>query len=235
MLVCLPALSDNYIWLYRSQSQLFYVIDPSDAQPVMDYCQQHQYSLNVILLTHKHHDHIGGVEVLKQQYPEIQIYAPAEVAQYADVIVDVGELIIAQDKIQVFATPGHTEQHMSYVLENHLFCGDTLFSAGCGRVFTQDYQAMFTSIQQLNQLPATTIVCPAHEYTESNLRFAIEIVRENEQKVILNEYLDKVRSLRQKGQPSVPTTLALERQINPFLQTQSVAEFTQLRLSKDVF
>lgn len=236
MLVALPALNDNYIWLYGRDNLPVIVIDPAEAAPVIAYLRQHHLNLEAILLTHMHDDHTNGVAQLHQQYPHIPIFGPTETAaKGATQIIDQGHFATSHYQIDVLPTGGHTANHVSFVIEGHLFCGDCLFCAGCGRVFTQNYQQMFESLQRLNQLPAETIVCPGHEYTLANLAFAAHIATNAEQKETLAQYQKQVRQLRAEQKPSLPTTLELERRINPFLQSQNLAQFIQLRQQKDQF
>ncbi|MFC0323893.1 hydroxyacylglutathione hydrolase [Gallibacterium melopsittaci] len=232
MLVAIPALSDNYIWCYSRDNLHALLIDPSEADVVESFFANSSLKLEAILLTHNHSDHIGGVEKLRKIYPHVPVYAPAEVGMpLATHIINAGIYHTPYYTLQVLATGGHTAGHISYVVDNHLFCGDTLFSLGCGRVFTGDYVQMFTSLEKLKQLPDETIVCPAHEYTLSNLRF----VQSVENSDALAAYANKIESLRQQHQPTVPTTLGLEKTLNPFLRCQNVEQFKALRQAKDKF
>lgn len=245
MLVALNALQDNYIWLYANEQHKLtnknllplLVIDPTEAAPVLNFLQQHPAcSIEAILLTHNHHDHIGGVAELRQHYPHLQVYGPKELAHLQINVVDVGELITEHYHIQVLATGGHTAGHISFLVDNHLFCGDTLFSAGCGRVFTGDYKMMFESLQRLRQLPAQTVVCPAHEYTLSNLKFVqnnLAGLALNVDKSAVEQQQVWVEQQSKNNLPSLPTTLRLEKQINPFLMADNLAQFTLLRQAKD--
>ena len=145
---------------------------------------------------------------------------------------DSGVINTAHYHIEVLPSGGHTAGHVSYLVDGCLFCGDALFSAGCGRVFTGDFAQMFESMQRFNQLPDETVVCPAHEYTQGNLAFAETILVDKSavenQRVLVERY-------RAEGKPSLPTTIELEKQINPFLQAKNLDEFTQWRLAKDKF
>ncbi|MGR3808030.1 hydroxyacylglutathione hydrolase [Pasteurella testudinis] len=233
MLIPLPALNDNYIWLYAdSNEHKVLIIDPAQAEPVIDYLRQHKRQPQAILLTHGHADHIGGVAELIRCYPHLAVYGSDETAKIATQVVNQGEFACGNYRIDVIPTAGHTAKHISFVVNNHLFCGDALFSAGCGRVFTGDYQAMFDGIQRLKALVDDTLVCAAHEYTLSNLRFALTVVAD---KSVVERQLEKVEALRAQGKPSLPTTLGLERTINPFLQAQTLEEFIRLRQAKDQF
>lgn len=232
MLVPIPALNDNYIWLYGRENCAKLVVDISDFAPLQNYLTKHPMELEAVLLTHNHADHVGGVASFKQTYPYVKIYGSAECADYVDQVINEGVIHTSHYQIQVIPTGGHTSQHVSYVVDGHLFCGDTLFSAGCGRVFTGNYVQMLESLQRLNQLPAETLICPAHEYTLANLTFAQTVLTDKSavenQKIIVEQQ-------RTQNLPSVPTTLALERKINPFLQAKNLAQFMAWRQAKDQF
>ncbi|MFZ7343174.1 hydroxyacylglutathione hydrolase [Avibacterium volantium] len=231
MLVPIPALDDNYIWLYARENLPVIVIDIAESAPLLAYLQQHQLKVEAVLLTHKHQDHVGGLAEFKQHYPNIPVFGPQETADLgATQIINEGEIRTTHYQIQVLPSGGHTENHVSFVVDGHLFCGDTLFSGGCGRVFTGDYAQMFDSLQRLKALPDSTIVCPAHEYTLSNLQFAEKVLPKS---AFLTDYVAKIAALRQQHQPSLPTTLGLEKRINPFLQAENLAQFTQWRKLKD--
>ncbi|POY44830.1 hydroxyacylglutathione hydrolase [Avibacterium gallinarum] len=231
MLVPIPALDDNYIWLYARENLPVIVIDIAESAPLLAYLQQHQLEVEAVLLTHKHQDHVGGLAEFKQHYPNVPVFGPQETADLgATQIINEGEIRTTHYQIQVLPSGGHTENHVSFVVDGHLFCGDTLFSGGCGRVFTGDYAQMFDSLQRLKALLDSTIVCPAHEYTLSNLQFAEKVLPKS---VFLTDYVAKIADLRQQHQPSLPTTLGLEKRINPFLQAENLAQFTQWRQLKD--
>ncbi|MEE6074911.1 hydroxyacylglutathione hydrolase [Avibacterium paragallinarum] len=231
MLVSIPALDDNYIWLYARENLPVIVIDISESEPLLTYLQQHQLEVEAVLLTHKHQDHVGGLAEFKQHYPNVPVFGPQETADLgATQIINEGEIRTTHYQIQVLPSGGHTENHVSFVVDGHLFCGDTLFSGGCGRVFTGNYAQMFDSLQRLKALPDSTIVCPAHEYTLSNLQFAEKVLPKS---AFLTDYVAKIAALRQQHQPSLPTTLGLEKRINPFLQAENLAQFTQWRQLKD--
>ncbi|WP_410686121.1 hydroxyacylglutathione hydrolase [Avibacterium paragallinarum] len=231
MLVSIPALDDNYIWLYARENLPVIVIDIAESTPLLAYLQQHQLEVEAVLLTHKHQDHVGGLAEFKQHYPDVPVFGPQETADLgATQIINEGEIRTTHYQIQVLPSGGHTENHVSFVVDGHLFCGDTLFSGGCGRVFTGDYAQMFDSLQRLKALPDSTIVCPAHEYTLSNLQFAEKVLLKS---AFLTDYVAKIVALRQQHQPSLPTTLGLEKRINPFLQAENLAQFTQWRKLKD--
>ncbi|MBV7387575.1 hydroxyacylglutathione hydrolase [Pasteurellaceae bacterium TAE3-ERU1] len=231
MLIPLNALNDNYIWLYQSHQRGALIIDPAESEPVLEYLSAHSMTPAAILITHNHGDHTGGIAGIVAHYPALEVYAPREVAGDFHVVVPDSQLSIAGYTVEVLPTFGHTQGHVSYVIEGHLFCGDSLFSAGCGRVFTGNYAAMFAGLKRINQLPADTIVCPAHEYTRANLAFA----QAKCPSAAVDEAMARVEALRKAGKPSLPTTLKAEREINPFLQAQTLEEFTRLRQAKDNF
>lgn len=228
----IPALSDNYIWIYQHHQQAI-VIDPAEAQPVIDYLNKHNLELIAILLTHHHQDHTGGLAELKRYYPQIAIYGSEEVDKWITNQVSGGDTFTLLDtEVKVIESAGHTEHHISYLIHHYLFCGDALFSGGCGRVFTGNYQAQFDAIQRFKQLPDDTLIFPAHEYTQSNLKFAQHILPNS---CAVLEYQEQVDILRRQNKPTLPSTMKLEKQINPFVRATSLNEFIQLRKAKDLF
>ncbi|WGE51300.1 hydroxyacylglutathione hydrolase [Actinobacillus equuli subsp. haemolyticus] len=229
----IPALSDNYIWAIQKENDVI-IVDPSDAVPVLAFIAKNQLNLTAILLTHNHHDHTDGMPELLSRYPQIPVYGPQEVAQFANRIVQPEEHFTLFDyDVRVIESAGHTAQHVSYLFGNeYLFCGDALFSAGCGRVFTGDYQAQFDTLQRFKALPEFVEIFPAHEYTLSNLKFAEAVLPPN---CGLFEIQERAEILRSRNQPTLPTTLERELQINPFLQAVDLAQFIALRQQKDNF
>ncbi|NVD07300.1 hydroxyacylglutathione hydrolase [Vibrio sp. JPW-9-11-11] len=246
----IPAFNDNYIWLIENSDQRCAVVDPGDAAPVLAYLEQHQLSLEAILITHHHNDHIGGVAELVRQFPDISVVGPAnEPIPTLTHAVEPGEQIELFDEIFfVLGLEGHTAGHIGYVGDGKLFCGDVLFSAGCGRVFEGTMEQMYTSLAKLAALPQETQVFCAHEYTASNVAFALAVEPDNDQ---LHKYRDEVNRLRAQNQPTLPTTIGREKWINPFLrtdqpsvmrsvsnrtsQTDPLAIFTALREWKNEF
>lgn len=217
-LTALPALEDNYIWALIDDNKRVIIIDPGAAQPVLDAIDQQQWKLEAILLTHHHADHTGGVKSLTDHYPTIPVYGPQEtLSKGATELVEEGDdLELFNHTFSVIATPGHTLGHIVYYVKPYLFCGDTLFSGGCGRLFEGTADQMFTSLSRLNQLPDETLVCCAHEYTLSNLNFAHRLFPQNS---MMSDYRNKVKKLRDNYQITLPTTLETERLINVFLMT----------------
>ena len=215
----LPAFTDNYIWLLQDhQQQRCVVVDPGDAEPVLAWLQQHPgWVLSDILITHHHHDHVGGVEQLKQ-FSGATVYGPAsENIPGRDVALhDQDQVTVLGFCFTVMSVPGHTLGHIAYHHDGLLFCGDTLFAAGCGRLFEGTPQQMHDSLERLAALPASTQVYCTHEYTLSNLRFAQAVEPHNPD---IAERLAKVMQMREDGLRTIPSTLALEKLTNPFLRT----------------
>ncbi len=215
----IKAFTDNYIWaIVNETNKSLWVVDPGEAKPVIDYIAKHNLNLCGILITHHHYDHCGGVAELRQKY-NIPVYGPRHSDILAtDVVTDRQKIFLPECNLsfEVLAIPGHTLEHIAYYCaqEHLLFCGDTLFSAGCGRVFEGTQQQMVDSLMTLASLPDDTLAYCAHEYTLKNLQFAKQVEPKNEDIV---RHLAFVSSLGHN--PSVPTTLALEKKINPFLRT----------------
>ena len=207
------ALNDNYIWMIQAGNHAA-CVDPSDATPVLVFLVRNRLMLAQTWITHLHHDHIGGVQSLKNGFMESPVYGEADIDLATHTVTAGTQFPFGNGLVTVWATPGHTDRHVSYLLENaeglHVFCGDTLFSAGCGRLFTGTIEDLYDSFQRFNQLPEDTLFYPAHEYTASNLRFAEFIEPEN---------ADIQAALRAaEHTPTLPVTLAHERKINPFLR-----------------
>lgn len=227
-IVPVAAFRDNYIWLLRQGDRTdAIVVDPGDAAPVLDHLERERLTLSAILLTHHHNDHVGGVATLRARYPDTQVYGPRDegIHGLSAGLGDGDRLELPPfdacfARFEILAVPGHTRGHLAYYDRNHLgcgalFCGDTLFSAGCGRLFEGTAQQMQHSLARLKALPPQTRIYCAHEYTEANLRFARAVEPDN---TALAEYAARVARLRAAGQPSLPSTLAQELAINPFLR-----------------
>ncbi|GIU02848.1 hydroxyacylglutathione hydrolase [Shewanella algidipiscicola] len=217
------AFDDNYIWLIKSpDSRHCYVVDPGDAQPVIAYLTEHQLELTGILITHHHHDHTGGIAQLQQHFNQmLKVYGPASenIAGITDNITQATSAITLEGvntPVAIFHLPGHTLGHIAYHIGSHLFCGDTLFSGGCGRLFEGTPEQMLSSLTLLAQLDGDTLVYPAHEYTLANLRFALTVDPSNS---ALQTYVQQAQQYRAVNRPTLPTTIAHEKAINPFLRT----------------
>lgn len=220
-LISIPALQDNYIWLLSNKENHCVIIDPGEAEPVLKALQEYQLYPEAILLTHHHQDHVGGVGQLVEKYTNLPVFGPAETAKSgATSIINAEKTIkLLNSEFSAFDVPGHTIGHIAYYHHPFLFCGDTLFSAGCGRIFEGTPNQMFESIQKISKLPDDTLICCAHEYTLSNLEFAHTIWPEEP---TIEAYLYKISQIREKSQSSLPTTLGLERKINLFLRCHEI-------------
>lgn len=237
----LPAFSDNYLWLIQLGA-LAWVVDPGDANVVEQALSLSNLTLKGILLTHHHADHVGGAASLQQHW-QCPVYAPdsshPSYQAMQTIPVHAGDSIsLLPDDIlscEVLALPGHTLDHVAYyVNQQHLFSGDVLFGAGCGRLFEGSPAQMYASLQQIAALPVETLIYPAHEYTAHNLAFAQTIEPDNR---ALHQRIEKTQRLRNQQQPSLPTPLSQELGTNPFLRCEQLRqrpEF-QSRSALDVF
>lgn len=250
-LVPLPALADNYIWLLHDDDGNAIVVDPGDAAVVERALAARRLRLRAILLTHHHHDHIGGVAALRARHG-VPVHAPVDerIDEATERVRDGDRVELAAPAVrfEVIAIPGHTLSHVAYVGAGLLLCGDTLFSLGCGRLFEGTPAQMLASLDRLSQLPGETLVCGGHEYTEANGRFAHTIEPANSE---LQQRLQEVAALRERLQPTLPVPLARELATNPFLRTDTdavvawcrqhgagndrVARFAAVRSAKDGF
>ena len=217
-MTAIPFLRDNYAWAHVADG-VAYVVDPGEAAPVIDWLERQGARLTAILLTHHHGDHVGGVGELKQRWPDAVVYGPAD-ARIAgiDVVVSGGgrvQLDASVARFEVIALPGHTATHVAFHGEGVVFCGDTLFSAGCGRLFEGTPAQMLASLDALAALPDETLVCCGHEYTEDNIRFALAAEPGND---ALRAFADDIAALRARSLPTLPALLSRERAINPFLR-----------------
>lgn len=215
----IPAFNDNYIWLISNGDHAA-VVDPGDAAPVERTLAERGLTLDAILITHHHRDHTGGVKALLARWPEARLYAPAAEPMPAPG----GSALQEGDRVQlaelglelsVMAVPGHTLGHIAYHGQGLLFCGDTLFSGGCGRLFEGSPQQMHQSLSRLAALPDETRVYCTHEYTQANLAFCHAVEPNNPE---LKKYLQKVAKLRQQGIPTLPSSIGLEKAVNVFLR-----------------
>jgi hydroxyacylglutathione hydrolase len=219
-LLALPAFTDNYIWMLND-GHAAVVVDPGDAAPVLKALDDHRLTLAAILVTHHHADHVGGVNALR---PRLQgpVYGPAaeNIPQPFEPLAEGDRIDVLGLAFEVIEVPGHTAGHIAYVQRGVertpiLFCGDTLFSAGCGRLFEGTPAQMVDSLAKLNTLPGDARVCCTHEYTLSNLRFAAAVEPHN---AAVAAHTRACEALRAEGRPTLPSSLATERTINPFLR-----------------
>ena len=250
-----PAFSDNYIWVLHD-GQRALVVDPGEADGLAQWLQQQRLQLDTILITHHHGDHTGGVAQLREA-TGARVFGPARENVPGPLTgVQQGDKVDALGvRFEVMDVPGHTAGHIAFHAPSVdglplLFCGDTLFSAGCGRLFEGTPAQMLDSLARLAALPTDTRVCCTHEYTLSNLRFALAVDPGN---TVLAEHTRHCQALRERNLPTLPTSIGLERQINPFLRshepalaaaaqthdpsssTDALGAFTTLRAWKNVF
>ena len=220
-----PAFTDNYIWLLSNKNKKYAaIVDPGEAQPVIDALRQYNMQAVAILITHHHPDHVGGITELLAYYPNIPVYGPAsELIPHISHALDANKQITL-DKLglsfDILDIPGHTSGHIGYYHhdqnESNLFCGDTLFANGCGRVFDGTLHDLHASLQQIAQLPRETNIYCAHEYTLDNIGFAKWVEPDNYDLQLRQE---QCRQQLDKQCATVPSTLALELKTNPFLRT----------------
>lgn len=230
-IIPIPALADNYIWaIVNRTSGEAILVDVGEYLPAEQFLQDNDLSLSAIWVTHHHSDHIGGIGELLSHHPSAKLYAHKDhnVWRYSPIFVDETSQFTAFGcKVNVWATGGHTDSHLSYLLSidntPHVFCGDTLFKAGCGRVFTGTIEQLYHSFCQYNDLPDPTIFYPAHEYTLANLNFALSIDPNN---TAIKTALTQAKNCRNNNEPTLPTTLINERAINPFLR--AISDFDAL-------
>ncbi|MDN0081790.1 hydroxyacylglutathione hydrolase [Crenobacter sp. SG2305] len=208
------AFSDNYIWLLHSAGRAI-AVDPGDATAVLAALAEHGLTLQALLITHHHADHVGGIAELKRHFPGLTVYGPAGIAGVTDSVMEGSELTLFGQPFGVLEVPGHTLDHIAYHGAGLLFCGDTLFGAGCGRMFEGSAPQFYASLQKLAGLPGDTLVYPAHEYTLSNLRFAQAVEPGNP---ALTERERQDSASRTAGRPTLPSTLTQELATNPFLR-----------------
>ena len=224
-LIAIPAFTDNYLWLLHDGSSAL-VVDPGDADAVLRTLREHGLRLKQILVTHHHADHTGGVDALREACGAV-VYGPAT-EQIPKPLTPLtgGDNVHAQGlDFSVIDVPGHTAGHIAFYSPNVngkplLFCGDTLFSGGCGRLFEGTPAQMLASLDKLAALPGNTVVCCTHEYTLSNLRFAVAVDPSN---TALANYQAKCIDMRERNLPTLPTSIAQELLINPFLRTRQPA------------
>ena len=221
----IPAFTDNYIWCLHNGSEAF-VVDPGAAAPVEAFLSAHTLQLRGLLITHHHPDHTGGIKELTTNRPNLPVYGPdnpridgiTHTLREGDVLTALGQAF------QVIEVPGHTLDHIAFFADTApqplLFCGDTLFAAGCGRLFEGTPAQMFSSLQKLTALPAQTLVYCTHEYTQSNLRFARAVEPDNAD---IAARADNVEVLRARQQVTLPSSIAMELATNPFLRWQAPA------------
>jgi hydroxyacylglutathione hydrolase len=239
----IPAFNDNYLFSIEDGGAAM-VVDPGSAPEVLAHLKRTGLRLERILVTHHHGDHIGGVAELQRE-TGADVYGPSSMTNYGivcDRIMAEGEGFAFRSlDFKVLAVPGHTLDHLAYYEETHraLFCGDTLFSLGCGRLFEGTFEQMFTTLAKLKQLPEDTKVYCAHEYTLNNLRFSQKYLQDTgAAKQLQQKYAtlyEKLSAQRERNIPTVPSTLAFEREFNLFFNAPSVERFTDVRVARNSF
>jgi hydroxyacylglutathione hydrolase len=219
----IAAFTDNYIWCLNDATHAV-VVDPGDADPVLAYLTKNKLTLSAILITHHHHDHTGGIAKLASAYPDVPVIGPrgnhirgiTKSVSQGDAV----HLPILSLHFQVMEVPGHTLDHIAFFGHDIVFCGDTLFSAGCGRLFEGSPEQMLHSLNKLKRLPDSTTICGAHEYTLANVDFALAVESDNN---ALIEYQKWAKAQRNKGKPTLPSTLSEQKKINPFLRSHELS------------
>jgi hydroxyacylglutathione hydrolase len=239
----IPVLSDNYIFvLWEPQQKIAAVVDPALAEPIIDYLQEIDAQLVAIFNTHHHWDHIGGNQELARQFPDLRVYGGAEdrgrIPQQQVYLAEGDTIQFADRTAQVFFVPGHTRAHIAYYFPpkvaeeiGELFCGDTIFAGGCGRLFEGTPAQMVSSITKLRQLPDETRVWCAHEYTLGNLKFALTVDPDNQD---LKARYQKVQQDRSQGLATIPFWLGEEKHTNPFLRWDAPALQATAKVSDPV-
>lgn len=249
----IKAFTDNYIWAMYTNEHCV-VVDPGDARPVMQFLKEHQLTLSAVLITHHHPDHTGGIKALTQAFPELPVFGPnnpsidgiTQPLQEQDVVY-LNEL---QLECFIMEAPGHTLDHIMFYTKGILFCGDTLFSVGCGRLFEGTPQQMTETLNKITRLPDDTMLYGTHEYTQANIEFALAVEPNNE---YLKQYKLWVERQIYNNKPTLPTMLKEQLKLNPFLRLNeknvklyadefaqnflkdSVQVFAALRQAKDEF
>lgn len=250
-ITAIPAFTDNYIWCIHNDEYAV-VVDPGDSAPVIEFLKNNDLNLTAILITHHHHDHTGGVVALKELFNSVIVYGPnnPKIAGINNAVTEGDHIKLKSVGVafDVLEIPGHTLDHIGFVNDHELFCGDTLFSAGCGRMFEGTPEMFFESLQKIAELNDDTHVYCTHEYTLANLKFAQYVDANNQ---TLTEYHDWATHRRQNKEITLPSDIKTQKLINPFLRTDDddirkfltvhenlvaqdkVAVFAKLRALKD--
>lgn len=227
----IEAFQDNYIWLIHNDQNSI-IVDPGDAKPVVSALERKKLNLVAILITHHHADHIGGVIALQEKYPHIKIFAPQkDKYDFVNISLKNGDEINIpelQINYKIIEIPGHTRGHIAYYDMKNLFCGDTLFACGCGKIFDGTHEQMYNSLKKISALPKDTKIYCAHEYTKKNIAFALSL-NPNDEDLKLRKVL--ISSLKN----TIPSFLEEELKTNPFLKCTSFEAFKKLRDLKDQY
>jgi hydroxyacylglutathione hydrolase len=227
----IEAFQDNYIWLIHNDQNSI-IVDPGDAGPVISALERKNLNLVAILITHHHADHIGGVMELQEKYPHIKIFAPQkDKYDFVNISLKNGDEINIpelQINYKIIEIPGHTRGHIAYYDKKNLFCGDTLFACGCGKIFDGTHEQMYNSLKKISTLPKDTKIYCAHEYTKKNITFALSLDPDD-----INLKLRKALVSSMKN--TIPSSLEEELKTNPFLKCTSLEAFKRLRDLKDQY
>lgn len=237
----LPVLQDNVVWIWVRGDEAA-VVDPAVAEPVIDWLQQRQLQLSAVLQTHHHADHIGGTPGLLERWPDAAVVAAgsdrSRIPFQTISVSDGDQVTVLGRSLQVLDVAAHTSAHIAFVIPEQedpdlgpvLFCGDTLFSGGCGRLFEGTPADMHRALRRLSELPESTKVCCAHEYTEGNLLWATQ---QQPQDAAIRQRYDAVVDLRRRGELSLPSSIGEERRSNLFMRAASAEDLGRLRRHKD--
>ena len=227
----IEAFQDNYIWLIHND-QNSVIVDPGDAGPVISALERKNLNLVAILITHHHADHIGGVIALQEKYPHIKIFAPQkDKYDFVNISLKNGDEINIpelQINYKIIEIPGHTRGHIAYYDKKNLFCGDTLFACGCGKIFDGTHEQMYNSLKKISALPKDTKIYCAHEYTKKNITFALSLDPDDTNLILRKALVSNIKN-------TIPSSLEEELKTNPFLKCTSLEAFKRLRDLKDQY
>lgn len=220
-IISIAVLQTNYVWLLYNSKNICILIDPGETKKILKILKKSKLILKAILLTHNHNDHIDGVHILIKHFPKIVIYGPKEIKNKSvNFPVSEGDNFnLLQKKFTVFHLPGHTSGHIGFYSAPWLFCGDTVFSMGCGKFDEKLAKKMYKSFSKISKFPHNTLIFSGHEYTLSNIIFAKSALPQNKSVI---KYYHKIVELRKKNQPTTPTMLNLELKINPFFRCNHI-------------
>ena len=227
----IEAFQDNYIWLIHNDQNSI-IVDPGDAKPVVSALERKKLNLVAILITHHHADHIGGVIALQKKYPHIKIFAPQkDKYDFVNISLKNGDEINIpelQINYKIIEIPGHTRGHIAYYDKKNLFCGDTLFACGCGKIFDGTHEQMYNSLKKISALPKDTKIYCAHEYTKKNITFALSLDPDDTNLKLRKALVSNIKN-------TIPSSLEEELKTNPFLKCTSLEAFKRLRDLKDQY
>ncbi|OQM34275.1 hydroxyacylglutathione hydrolase [bacterium endosymbiont of Pedicinus badii] len=212
-IIQIPCFSDNYIWIVQNKHE-YLIIDPGESKKIIKFLENQKIKKISIFLTHHHIDHTEGVHGILKFFPKTTVFGPKEIfLKNIDIITKKYSINIFQKSCKILQIPGHTKYHVGYYLKPWLFCGDTLFSGGCGRVFETNMKTMYSSLNKIKELPEETIIFPSHEYTLNNIFFSKSLFPKNK---VYQKFYEKVKNLRKNQISTLPTNLKIEKKINIF-------------------